>query len=85
MMEGKWIFFGKLPRKPKMKTDVYTVHNKESGVQVGVVKWYGPFRQYSFFPDANMVFERQCLLDITKFIHHLMIERKVKKQIAIGL
>jgi hypothetical protein len=35
---------------PKAKTKVWKVLAKESDVLLGVVKWYGPWRQYSFFP-----------------------------------
>ncbi len=72
---AKWIqFIDK--SDPKQKTKRFMVGNKENGFIVGWIKWYGPFRQYSFFPTENTVFERTCLKDITEFIEKLMAERK---------
>lgn len=79
---SKWISFieynpfrinGRYNRK---KTTEYWVKNKENGTCLGEIKWYGPFRQYSFFPEPDMVFEKTCLQDITDFIKALEIERK---------
>ncbi len=78
-MSGKWINFVEEEPLDKQKTKRFTVCNKKSLFPIGTVKWYGPWRQYCFFPNANTVYEQQCLLDITKFIHHLMLERKMKK------
>lgn len=61
------------------KTQTFLIINKESDFKLGVIKWYGPFRQYSFFPEPNTVFEKTCLKDITQFIIDLMEERKLKK------
>lgn len=85
---SKWLLFveynpfridGKVNRK---KTTKYWVENKDNGVILGTIEWYGPFRQYSFFPEPNMVFEKTCLQDITDFIKQLEIERKerIKKE-----
>lgn len=79
-MEGKWIKFVEVLNTKKI-TKTYWVINKQSEFRLGTIKWYGPFRQYSFLPEANTVFEQQCLLDITKFIHKLMLERKLKNQL----
>lgn len=76
-MQGKWINF--VESGDTGKTKIFEVQNKDSLQFIGKIKWYGPFRQYSFFPNDNTVYERQCLLDITKFIHHLMLQRKLKK------
>lgn len=83
MTEGKWIRFVEFGNTGKTK--LFNVQNKEEkdGITqcIGIIKWYGPFRQYSFFPNPNTVYERQCLLDITKFIHHLMLQRKLTKDL----
>lgn len=62
------------------KTDVWYVRAKDGDVLLGVIKWYGPFRAYSFFPQANCVFEKTCLGNITDFIVRLMDERKRAKE-----
>lgn len=58
------------------KTKVYAVINKDTNQVIGSIAWYGPFRQYSYFPCNNTVYERTCLRDITAFIEKLMAERK---------
>lgn len=58
------------------KTKIFRVENNEHGFNLGTIKWYGPFRQYSFFPADNCVFEKTCLQDITNFIKELMEARK---------
>lgn len=83
--KSKWIKFidytepkknksGKIVGYPKTKT--FLIRNKDNDFVLGIIKWYGPFRQYSFFPEPNTVFEKTCLGDITKFIIALMEERK---------
>jgi hypothetical protein len=64
------------------KTKVYKIVTKDGGAQIGLIKWYSPWRKYSFFPHQNTVFETDCLQDIISFINKLMLERKVEKQNA---
>lgn len=78
--KAKWIDFMDVSSQAK-KTKTFLVINRESKTQIGEVKWYGAWRQYSFFPNPKTVYERQCLLDIAKFINQLMVERKIKKQL----
>jgi hypothetical protein len=81
---SKWLQFEKGIRLLGRTTDMYRVTNKEYGTFLGMIKWYGPFRQYSFFPEANMVFEKTCMQDITDFMKNLMEERK-KNKVTAGL
>ncbi len=71
-MNGKWIDFLQMPReKPGMKTLVWQVvpKSEDRGPQhpLGLVKWYGGFRKYSFFPAPNTIYEQVCLRDIAEF------------------
>jgi len=61
------------------KTEVYDVLSKHHGSILGHIKWYGPWRQYCFFPSPNCVFNVGCLNDIIIFIGGLMVERKRTK------
>lgn len=78
--QGKWIEFVEVTTNKDKKTKQFNVINRESRIFLGTVKWFGNWRQYSFFPQPNMVFERQCLMDIAHFINQLMVERKVVRQ-----
>lgn len=80
MSDAKWIDFIKMPEVKGRKTDVFTVINKESITDLGLISWYGHWRCYVFFPADGIVFERTCLLDIVKFIDRLMLNRKIEKQ-----
>lgn len=78
-MESKWIKF--LEGEPNKKTKVFLVVTNSVQVQdLGWIKWYGPWRKYSFFPQERTVFETDCLNDIVKFINKLMLDRKVELQ-----
>ena len=70
-----WMVFRLVEKKAK--TDVWNVTNKSSGFLLAVVKWYGPFRQYCFFPaDLDAVFNDGCLKDITGFLEKINLERR---------
>jgi len=74
----KWIEIIERP-SPKLKTKIFKVFNKETLHQLGEIKWYAPWRKYSFFPANHLVFESTCMDDISRFMKQLMEERKPKK------
>ena len=60
------------------KTTIWNILSKSSGFILGKVKWYGPWRQYSFFPTAETIFNKECMKDISSCIGILMDERRGK-------
>ena len=81
---GKWIRFDELtaaqyPIYKNRKTKTFRVVNKETNFVVGTVSWYPAFRQYSFYPSENTVFEQKCLSDISTYLKLLMDEHKQNK------
>ena len=60
----------------KGKTSVWMCLSKDA-YKLGEVKWYGPWRQYCFFPE-NAIFNKGCLEDVNDFIKQLMDLRKNK-------
>ncbi len=58
------------------KTFTYQILNKKSGFVLGYVKWYGPWRQYCFFPSPTSVFNHWCMNEIVAFIDQLMEDRR---------
>jgi len=46
---------------------------------LGEIKWFGRWKQYSFFPESDTVWNRECLDDINRFISQLMLERQLKR------
>jgi len=48
---------------PVPKTKIWTVRNTQTRISLGEGRW----RQYSFLPNADLVFERTCLRTIADF------------------
>ncbi len=63
---ARWIDFVKITAPITRKTSIFHVFTKD-GTILGEVKWYGSWRQYSFFPADNIIFERICLREIADF------------------
>jgi len=64
--EYKYIHFDLVAQK--RKTSVWSCRNNASGEEIGRVQWYGPWRQYCFYPAWDSVFSMGCLDDIRNFI-----------------
>lgn len=72
--EKTWIRFDELTPNPATKRWAVMPTARHGalwciggGRQIGVVKWYGPWRKYCFFPMAEAVYEQVCLRDIANF------------------
>ena len=66
---SKYLKFVLIERKPK--TNVISVESKLHGNGLGVIKWYGAWRQYAFFPENGTLFNTECLNDIISYIKEL--------------
>lgn len=64
---SNWIDFIPEPQELHRKTKRWAVVAKEGGVRLGVVCWYSPWRQYTFQPVANTIYERDCLRGLADF------------------
>jgi hypothetical protein len=84
MAESQWLAFVKADNFDKKKTDQFYVNNKVNNSCVGMIKWYGAFRKYVFYPTPNFIFDSACLKDIASYLSALMLERKVKSQESKG-
>jgi len=60
------------------KTGIWLVLNKSSQTKLGIIKWYGAWRQYCFYPEVEYqtIFSKGCLEDINSFIKMQMDERR---------
>ena len=74
--EYKYINFKQLRPKKIIKTTVWSCRNNTGGYELGIVKWYPQWRQYSFYPADGMVFNQTCMEDIIHFINQLREQRK---------
>ena len=66
---SKYLEFQFLEKKPKTK--VIGVYSKRSGDRLGIIKWYGAWRQYAFYPEYETLFNTECLNDIIIYIRGL--------------
>ena len=73
----KWLRFYVIEHKPK--TMVLTVENT-SKHHLGDIYWYGPWRQYIFACQLDILFNNQCLTDITEVLTKLNTDHKNQKK-----
>ena len=76
----EYICVTRAPKDPKRKTTIFEIRNKRSGDMLGDVKWYGPWRQFCFFPLAGTVWSNGCLYDIKDVIAKAMDDRRRTKK-----
>lgn len=50
------------------KTKVWEVISKKGGWRLGLVKWHGPWRQYTFRPEHATIWNHKCLADVQDFL-----------------
>lgn len=65
---SRWLSFADRQPSASGKTWEWIVRPKEdAGSLLGYVRWYGPWRCYTFAPIGRVVFEPTCLQDIAAF------------------
>lgn len=58
-------------REEGKKTQFWIVTSKRSREVLGRVQWYGPWRQYCFWPEGNTIWNTTCLEDIQDLLQIL--------------
>ena len=78
---AKWIDIVDCGRLPGRKTKRWQVLSAKSGGSLGIIYWWGPWRQFVFEPDgaSRIIFEEDCLTDIADFIRQATAEHKDRK------
>lgn len=51
------------------RTIVFVIWSSDRVTPLGQVKWFGRWRCYAFFPNADTVFETTCLEDLSAFCY----------------
>jgi hypothetical protein len=57
------------------KTRRWGVFSLLHGDRLGTVSWYGRWRQYTFAPEPETVWNKDCLRDLAAFLEKAMSER----------
>ncbi len=74
----KHIYFKKIEQKAK--TSMWICSHNISHLELGIIEWYAPWRQYVFYPSDGTLFSGGCLDDIIAFMKdlraHELAERK---------
>lgn len=60
------------------KTRKVNVVSKKHGFSLGLIQFYGRWRQFVFIPASETVFNKDCLRDIAVFLDVMMADRKVE-------
>ena len=66
-MTKSYLHFSETAGSRSGKTKTWDVLSKEN-VRLGVVKFHGPWRKYVFFCPGGMLFDEECLTDISFFV-----------------
>ena len=64
--------------RPDRKTLDYSVVQRldAGGERLGTIRWYGPWRQYCFFPEPDTVWSAGCLADVQTAIARIAQRRR---------
>lgn len=77
-MESKWLTFRDAsPMYSKRTTSTWALYSKQGDNYIGQVRWYGPWRQYCFFPERDTIWNGECLGDVQAFVQTLMEQREL--------
>lgn len=67
---GKYLSVEIQPRPANRKTDTWQVF-ATAGSELGCVKWFGRWRQYTFDPSGRTTFNSGCLQDLAAFLEQV--------------
>jgi len=70
-MQTKYKYIHFVERHNEGKTRRFNCCNIKLDELIGIVKWYGAFRGYSFFPEWGSIYSQGCLDDISHFMQQL--------------
>lgn len=62
------------------KTKRWGVRSVRHGDVLGEVRWYGPWRQYVFFPGDATIWNKGCLEDVNRFLDQAMADYRLEKK-----
>jgi hypothetical protein len=82
MKPSKYLLFKQYSETEKTKS--FHVISKKHGDLLGVVRWYPRWRQYTFFPEPDTVWNTECLWNICAFIGVVMEDPKIQEALAAG-
>ena len=81
---GEFLEVKQWPDISRRKTHRWAVLNREAGNLLGVISWYGAWRQYTYNPEPGTVYSAGCLRDIAEVIERKNADHKQQLKNARG-
>jgi len=78
-MKTEYKYFNIVEYDKKPKTRCYAIISKSDECDLGVIKWFGCWRQYCFFTEDS-IFSSGCLADINQFLKEVNEKHKRKNK-----
>lgn len=50
------------------KTPILHICSKLSNDEIGIIKWYGAWRKFCFFPNPDTIWDEKCLTKLNNFL-----------------
>lgn len=75
-MKYKHLRFDEIVPNKLLKTKIIKVSSLYDNSELGTIKWYGGWRQYTFEPIWQTRWSWDCLNELSMFIKTLMDKRK---------
>lgn len=83
MSDKSFLVFEEIPN-PKGKTKRFVVKSRTSGDRLGWIHWRSGWRRYVYGTGQVVTeYDSFCLIEITKFLQDLMVERALNKTNAV--
>lgn len=54
--------------KDNRKTPILHICSKLSRNEIGIIKWYGAWRKFCFFPHPDTIWDEKCLTALNNFL-----------------
>jgi hypothetical protein len=70
MKKYKHIYINELPGENRDDKPVYGIFNNNSNVMIGLLSFYGKWKQYVFESAPDCIFSASCLKDVIDFIEN---------------
>ena len=65
---------------PKLVTRIWIVKTLAGDTILGLVKWWGAWRCYCFFPAAETLYEKVCLREIADFCEQATVRHREQRK-----
>lgn len=79
--ESRFLDIREVPQVNGGVTALFEVRTRAGG-QLGVIRWFGPWRRYVYYPYDATLYDPSCLRAIGSFMDAVTLEHKAKAKTA---